>query len=261
MPISSLYQRAVAVSALLLAACHASQTSEIRTSVKGSGDPAIQDPVAAHIQWWRTFADGDTAALQLRSSSVVALTLSNGRSFDHSSMLAESQRFAGLPHPTLHWSDTVVVHSSDGKVAIVAGRLRETDARGTTYNRVLTVLERASNSPAGWRMLAAQGTREPQRYVRLSIAEAGDLGAYAGQYRVPNGVLRITVVDSALALTDPRGVVTRLEPVGPGLFEAVPPAPVTDVVRLLFTRDQTGRITALSRLAASGLTTFPRLQY
>lgn len=258
MPTSLFRKSITAVAVLVFVACQPSRSRDSHSAIPATTEDPSGSPVAAHIEWWRAFADGDTAALRKRSASKVALTLSNGRTLDHANMLTESQRFGGLPHPTLDWSDTAVVRSSDGRIAVVAARLRETDPRGTTQNRVLTVLERADDVPTGWRMLAAQGTREPQRSSRLSVAAAGDLTAYSGQYRVPNGVVKITVVDSALALTDPRGMVTRLEPIGPGLFEAVPPATTTELVRLLFTRDQSGRIISLSRLTAGGLTTFPR---
>jgi len=251
-------QRRIAIAAFALAACHHSSSADIQTA-RSAGSGAMLSPLAAHVDWWRAFANGDTTTLRAQSAPAVALTLSNGRNFDHSSMLAESQRFATLPHPTLEWSDTAVIRSSDGNIAVVAARLREVDPRGATYNRVVTVLERAPDASTGWRVLAAQGTHEPQRYARLPAAAAGDLNAYAGQYRVPNGIVRITVMDSALALMDPRGMITRLEPVGPGLFEAVPPLPATDVVQLLFTRDDTGRIITVSRLAAGRITTFPRV--
>ena len=257
MPMSSVPQRLVVV-ALVSIACHPANTPNTAPATAGS-DRQPSSAVAAQNAWWRSFADGDTAALRAQSAPAVALTLSNGRTFDHASMLAESHRYASLPHPTLEWSDTIVVPSADGRVALVTARLRETDPRGVTYARTLTVLERAGDGASGWRMLGAQSTREPQRYARLPAAATGDLTAYAGRYRVPNGVVRITVADSALSLTDPRGTVTRLEPVGPGLFEAVPPATTTDVVRLLFTRDETGRISALSRLAMNGLMTYPRV--
>jgi hypothetical protein len=252
---SSIAQRLAIAALVLSAACRPSAAPETAAVPDG----AVESPVAAQRAWWRTFADGDTAALHSRSAAEIALTLSNARTFDRAAMLAESQRFAALPHPTLDWSDTVVVRSSDGNVALVAARLRETDPRGVTYNRTLTVLERAGDVASGWRVLGAQSTREPQKYARLSAAEAGDLAVYAGQYRVPNGILKISLQDSALVLTDPRGTATRLEPVGPALFEAVPPTAVTDVVRILFTRDASGRMSTLSRLAAGGVTTFPRV--
>lgn len=259
MPTSSLSRRLALAALVPFVACRPSAVQEAGPAPDRGGDRDVGGPVAAQHAWWRTFADGDTVALRAGSAPEVTLTLSNGRTFDRAAMLAESQRLANLPHPTLEWSDTVVVRSSDGRAALVSARLRETDPRGVTYNRTLTVLERADGAAAGWRVLGAQSMREPRRYARLSAASAGDLAVYAGQYRVPAGILTISVQDSALVLTDPRGTATRLEPAGPGLFEAVAPAAVTEVVRVLFSRDDTGRINALSRLAANGVTTFPRV--
>ena len=264
MPTHSIRHSPALAAALLLGACAqvatpgTTPTTDRAVAANGGLAPAT-DPVSVQQAWWRTFADGDTARLRVVSAPAVALTLSNARTFDQPGMLAESHRYASLPHPVLEWTETAIVRSADGQVALVGARLRETDPRGIMHARTLTVLERAEGTPSGWRVLGAQSTREPQPYARVSAAAgAGALADYTGQYRVPNGIVRIAVQDSALALTDPRGQVTRLEPVGPGLFEAVPPAGVTEIVRLLFSRDSTGRVYALSRLTAVGLTTFPR---
>ena len=263
MPIPSLRLTVAVTASLLSAACApaapGTSSTPARAAASTNGSASDAGPVSVQETWWRTFADGDTARLRLLSAPEVALTLSNARTFDQHGMLAESQRYARLPHPTLEWSDTAVVRSADGRVVLVAARLRETDPRGIMYARTLTVLERAEGTESGWRVLGAQSTREPQPYARLAVVTAGGLAEYAGQYRVPNGIVRVAVQDSALALTDPRGQVTRLEPVGPGLFEAVPPAGVTEIVRLLFSRDTAGRVYAVSRLTSTGLTTFTRV--
>ncbi len=49
-----------------------------------------------------------------------------------------------------------------------------------------------------------------------------------------------------------------MEPIAPGLFEFAALSPANGVVRLLFTRDATGRVTAMSQLTAAGVSTFPR---
>jgi hypothetical protein len=157
---------------------------------------------------------------------------------------------------TVAWADESVRSPARG-VAVVTSRVTETAGPTSSTYRYLTVLARGAS---GWRVVAAHSTREAAFAPRAFAAAAAELTDFAGAYRTPRGLtLRVVVRDSALALVEPSGRELRIEPVGPGLFELPALSPANGVVRLLFTRDRGGRVTALSQLVPAGVNTFPRV--
>ena len=72
-------------------------------------------------------------------------------------------------------------------------------------------------------------------------------------------MLRIVARDSTLALVDPTGAESVLEPIGPALFELPALYDGIGLLRYVFTRDASGRVTALSRLIYGSVITWPRV--
>ena len=211
--------------------------------------------VAAQRAWWRALLLADTAYLRGHSVPTLSLTLSSGRTFDRDAALAEATSHTTGSEVSVRWADEVVRGLAPAAV-VVTSRVTETVGPTSTAYRYLTVLERGAS---GWRVVAAQSTREAVFAPRAYAATAGELADYAGAYRTPRGLaLRVVQRDSALALIEPSGRELRMEPIAPGLFEFTALSPANGVVRLLFTRDGAGRVTALSQLVPSGVNAFPR---
>ncbi len=211
--------------------------------------------VVAQRAWWQAFVLGDTAYLRAHSAPTLSLTLSSGRMFDRNAALVEAASHTTGGELTVRWANELVRYPSRA-VAVVTSRVTETLGPSSSTYRYLTVLERGTT---GWRVAAAQSTREVAFAARAYGGAAGDVADFVGAYRTPRGLtLRVVARDSALALIEPSGKELRIEPIGPGLFEFTALSPANGVVRLLFTRDATGRVTALSQLAPSGITAFPR---
>ncbi|HEU0080360.1 MAG TPA: hypothetical protein VFQ76_22115, partial [Longimicrobiaceae bacterium] len=123
--------------------------------------------------------------------------------------------------------------------------------------RYLTLLQRDG---AGWRVAAAQSSRELALTPRVPAAAAGALADFAGSYSTPRGAaLRVLARDSVLVLVEPSGLEIPMEPIGPGLFEFGYVSLGNGIVRFSFPRDAAGRVTALVRLLPGSLTTFPRI--
>jgi hypothetical protein len=211
--------------------------------------------VAAQRAWWRALLLADTAYLRGHSVPTLSLTLSSGRTFDRDAALAEAASHTTGGEVSVRWADEAVRTLAPAAV-VVTSRVTETVGPTSTAYRYLTVLARGAS---GWRVVAAQSTREAVFAPRAYAATAGELADYAGAYRTPRGLaLRVVQRDSALALVEPSGRELRMEPIAPGLFEFTALSPANGVVRLLFTRDGSGRVTALSQLVPSGVNVFPR---
>ena len=227
-------------------------------AIYASPVPAAPDTagaVTAQRAWWRAFVLADTAYLRANSTPTLILTLSSGKTFGRDAALAEAASHTTGGAVSVRWEDETV-RSPGQSVVVVTSRVTETVGPTSSTYRYLTVLERG---PTGWRVAAAQSTRELAFAPRAYAAAASELADFAGAYRTPRGLmLHVAVQDSALALTEPSGKELRLEPIGPGLFEFTALSPANGVVRLLFTRDAAGRVTGLSQLVPSGVTTFPR---
>jgi ketosteroid isomerase-like protein len=222
-----------------------------------SGAPA-DTAGALEVQraWWRAFAVADTAYLQAHTAPAFSLTLSSGATFDRAAMLAQAATHVNGSRLTMAWADEAVRVLAPS-VAIATTQSTETDGQSvnSTY-RYLTVMERAAD---GWRVAAAQSTRELAFSPRLPAAQAGELGDFVGAYRTPRGAeLRVEARDSSLALIEPSGKELPMVPIGPALFELGGMSPSNGIVRLVFTRDATGRVASMSRLINGAVNTFPR---
>lgn len=246
--------RVVAVFLLLgLAGCagnasHAAMSSAARADTAGV--------LEVQRGWWRAFTVADTAYLQAHTAPAFSLTISSGATFDRAAMLAQAATHVNGGRLTMAWADEAV-RAPAPSLAIATTRATETDGQSvnSTY-RYLTVMERGAD---GWRVAAAQSTRELTFTPRVSAAQAGDLGDFVGAYVTPRGTeLRVEAHDSSLALIEPSGKELPMVPVGPALFELGGMSPSNGIVRLVFTRDARGRVTSMSRLINGVVTTFPR---
>jgi Domain of unknown function (DUF4440) len=237
----------------LLLAC-AAPVQALSAAPIAASDTA--DVVAAQRAWWRAFTLADTAYLREHLAPAASLTLSSGRTLGRDAILSEAASFTTGAQLAVTWVEETVRFPAPA-VAIVTSRVSETAGPVTGVYRYLTVLERQG---AGWRVTLAQTTREAAFTPRAYAAATSQLGDFVGAYRTPRGLtLRIAASDSALKMIEPSGKELRLEPVGPGLFELSALSPANGVVRLLFTRDASGRVTSLSQLAPGAVNTFPRI--
>lgn len=163
-----------------------------------------------------------------------------------------------VPGPTAFVRPAVdVAVLTVGGAVMVTSSIVEGTRNGSNAYRYLVLLERPDSV---WMVVVAQSTRVLKLTPRVPAAVAGPLTDYVGQYRLPGGgELRAVVRDSALGLIDPSGAEARLEPIGPSLFELPSLYDRIAVVRFVFTRDATGRVTSPSRLIYSSVTTWPRI--
>lgn len=206
--------------------------------------------------WWRAYAIADTAYLQAHTAPDLWLTISSGTTYDRAGMLAAIGTHVNAGRLVMEWSDEAVRLASPS-VAIATTRATETDGPVSAVYRYLTTMERTTD---GWRVLAAQSTRELAFTPRVPAAQAGPLADYAGAYRTPRGAtLRVEVRDSALALIEPSGTEIPIEPIGPGLFEFRTLSPSNGVVRMAFARDAGGRVTSMTRILNGLANVFPRI--
>jgi hypothetical protein len=156
------------------------------------------------------------------------------------------------------WTGVPAVHPLPGGAA-VAARSREGTAGAAGTFRSLTVLERRGPGADDWWVVAAQSTRDAELTPRVQAAAAGPLADYAGTYRGQRGgALRVVVRDTALVLFEPSGAESRMEPIGPALFERTVISPGAGLVRFAFLRDTSGAVVAMQRLAASTVNTWER---
>lgn len=244
---------AVSLLVLGLAACTGSAPPVAAPAAAPADSASV---LAAQRAWWRAFAIADTAYLRAHTSPVLSLTVSSGRTFDRERMLAEAATHTAGGRLAMEWAEETVRRLGPG-TALATTRATETDGPASSVYRYLTVLERTAE---GWRVSAGQSTRELVFTPRLSAAQAGPLDEYAGGYRTPRGAaLRVEVRDSSLALIEPSGTEIPLEPIAPDLFEFRVLSPSNGVVRMMFTRDASGRVAAMSRLLSGAVNTFPRI--
>jgi hypothetical protein len=247
-------RRVTVLLALGLAAC-AGNVPHATTPGAVAGDSA--GVLEAQRAWWRAFTIADTAYLQAHTAPAFSLTVSSGATFDRAGMLAQAATHVNGSRLTMTWADEEARLAAPS-VAVATTRSTESDGgMATSTFRYLTVMERAGG---GWRVSAAQSTREAAFTPTLPAAQAGELGPYVGGYRTPRGVaLRVEARDSALALIEPSGNEIRMEPIGPALFEFRGVSPLNGIVRMAFTRDASGRVTGMTRLVNGAVNTFPRI--
>lgn len=241
--------------ALALAACAGNAPPAAGPGAAGVDDSA--SVLEVQRAWWRAYAVADTAYLQAHTSPALSLTVSSGTTLDRAGMLAQAATHVNGARLAMEWKEGAVRVASPS-VAVATARVTESDGPAATATyRYLTVMERAGD---GWRVSAAQSTRELVLTPRSNAAQAGPLGDYVGGYRTPRGAtLRVEARDSALALIEPSGTELRMEPIAPGVFELAELSPQNGVVRLLFTRGADGRIAGLVRLVNGAVITFPRI--
>ncbi|HEX7239922.1 MAG TPA: DUF4440 domain-containing protein [Longimicrobiaceae bacterium] len=209
----------------------------------------------AQRDWWRAFTVADTAYLKAHTAPGFSVTLSSGRTYDRAGMLAEAATHVNGAGLDVRWADESVPLATPSAV-VATGRVTETAAGTSHVYRYLTALER---SGAGWRVAAAQSTREIAFTPQVPPAVSGPLADYAGGYRTPRGAtLQVVVRDSLLGLVEPSGQELPMAPVGPGLFEFRSLSLSNGMVRFVFTRDASGRVVAMTRLVPGQVSTFPR---
>jgi hypothetical protein len=212
--------------------------------------------IAMQRAWWQALVLADTASLRALSTSALVVTLSSGQTFDRAGLLADAARHTKGREVKITWADEAI-RPVGSNVALVTSRVTEVVGPTASVYRYVTVLERRG---ADWRVTAAQSTRELAFTPRVGAGEAGPLVDFTGAYQTPRGqALRVVARDSALLLVEPSGIEIPVEPIGPGLFEFTVLSPSNGVVRLAFTRDATGRVTAMTRLLSGSVNTFPRI--
>lgn len=236
---------------LALAGCAPARTARVM-SLSDAERAAV---TATAERWWRDVAARDSAAVRANSVADLHVTLSSGRSYDLGQFLQGVADFAAGPSTSSAWSE-VDVRPLGRSSVVLTGRSAEGSGGGTTDYRYQMVLERVDGK---WRMARSQSTRVLVLTPRVPPGVAGPIADFVGQYRAPRGgVLRVSERNGALILADPNGGETRLEPIGPGLFEVDYVTNSSGVIRMVFNRDSLGRVTSLSRLGAAAIVTWPR---
>lgn len=225
-------------------------TSSCRTVSSGQ---ERQAPIRLAEAWWRAFTLGDIAYLERHTGADLVLVLSTGRSYNRTEMLRAAATHGAQAIPVGPALGVKVLHVSASGV-VVSNSVRE----GNNTYRYMTVLQRAG---AAWRVVGAQSTRFPLIAARVPPSVSGALRDYAGSYRGgQGGTVRIAVADSVLTLIQPNGEQLRLEPIGPGLFEAVISNTSNITMQFLFARDDRGQVASLSRLYNGIVLTWHRIQ-
>ncbi|RYE57575.1 MAG: hypothetical protein EOP48_05505 [Sphingobacteriales bacterium] len=205
--------------------------------------------------WWNAVTFGDTAYLKTHSTAGLTVTFNSGRSFNHAEIIRQVATHDPKAPIKAEWSQAEL-QSPSPTTAIVTNRVIETVGKTPHIYKFITVLIR-NNS--GWIVAAAQSTREIQLAPAIPVKEAGNLVDFAGSYKTPAGLTLTTVIrDTSLVLVEPSGAETRLEAIGPGIFE-IPKILSAGNVRFVFSRDESGKVVSVIRVAHL-ITTMKRLQ-
>jgi Domain of unknown function (DUF4440) len=243
------------ITSLLLPLCLAA-CATVPSTPRDDASSDVAGVLETQRGWWRALATGDTAFLEAHSARPLSVTLSSGRTFDRSAVIAQAVTFAASAPPAFGWSDETVRLVAPG-VAVATTRATESVALVSSAYRYLTVFARDG---AGWRVTLAQSTRDAVFTPRLTTAAAGSMADYVGDYRGPRGgIVRVVAQDSVLALIEPSGRKLRLEPIAPSLFEFDYLSPSGAIIRISFARDASGRVTSASRLIPGTVNTFVRV--
>jgi hypothetical protein len=206
---------------------------------------STNEAASAAKAWWHALTFGDTTYLKNNSTKDLTVTLSIGTRFNLKGIVMQASKHNPTAKIVLDWSEEVL-QQPNPQTAIVIHRMLEKVGAGVNPLRYMTVLIK---DDAGWKVTAAQSTKETELSPRIPTASAGRLEDYAGNYRTPAGTtLRAIVRDTSLILIDHSGVETILEAIGPGIFEP-PHLHMVGNVRIIFSRDSMGRVIALNRLA------------
>lgn len=213
------------------------------------------EPQTVAKAWWRAFALADTPYLEAASAETLSFTANTGRTFRWADVLAEAAARKAGAKIEFEWKEEHIRQAAPS-VAVFTSRVAEIVGARPAFYRYLAVLECADGK---WQVSAAQSTRDLLPTPRLTAADKSLLENFAGRYSTAAGkVLRVLVRDAALVLVDPAGAETILEPIGPALFEARGVS-YQGLIRFIFTRDSTGKVTALTRITTD-VTTFPRIE-
>jgi hypothetical protein len=235
--------------------CRSTRPEGERSGVtRGSLPVALDDRGALELvdAWWRAFTVGDTASLQRTTGADLAFVVSTGKKYDRDMMLRQAATHTGGPLPISPSDDATVSRPSPATI-VVSSRVRE----GNNTFRYMTVLQATGSV---WQIVAAQSTRVLPPPPRVTQAVSGPLTDFAGSYRGAQGrVVRVAVRDSVLELIPPNDADLRLEPIGPGLFEAIIPNTPGITMQFMFARDRSGQVTSLSRLHFGLVVTWPRI--
>jgi hypothetical protein len=241
------------------AGCGVPAPGPVRPANAGGGQVEageVEPVLAATRAWWRAYTVGDTARVAALTAPEFVVTLSGAQRVDRAAALQDASARGDSSLVRLEWSDEDA--RIVGGTAVVRSRLEEWIGRSVVRYEYLSVLDRRAG---GWRLVAAQSTRIPERGVPVRVS-VDELRAYAGRYRIPSGAaIEFTVRDSLLLVTEPGGGPTRpLVAVGPAVFEF--DAQIlrrSGLIRFVFERDERGRVASVSRIAANGVLRFPRL--
>lgn len=218
----------------------------ICTKAQNSNDAQV---VAAKA-WWHALTFGDTNYIKKNSTNELTVTYSNGHSFTRSQIIGEISNYEPRAKMTTEWFE-INKQTANSLTAIITARVVESKGVNKGILKCITVLTQVGSK---WKIAAAQSTKVAELSARIPVEQAGKLEDYAGSYRTPAGAtLSVVVRDTLLVLTDPSGVETPLEAIGPALFE---PPYVHNVgnVRIAFSRDAIGRVTSLNRITNKVIT-------
>jgi hypothetical protein len=208
-------------------------------------DNSSNTPLFAAKAWWHATTFGDTAYLKKHSTDELTVTFNNGRSFTHSEIIAQVATHSASASINLEWSE-IVEQTPAPQTAIITNRIVETVGAMPHNYKFITVLV---NVDSQWKVAAAQSTRVVELARPFAIADLGKLKDYVGGYRTPRGIiLKILHRDTSLVLVEPSGKETRLEAIAPDLFE-ISQILSAGNVRFAFSRDATGGVTAMTRIA------------
>jgi hypothetical protein len=237
---------------VLSAAVSACAPSQSATSMSVAPDQTL---IAVSSEWWHAITFGDTAYLRDHTSARIKLTTSGGQQFDSSSLIVDVATHRPKPSAFAAPENARVIYSTPLTV-IVESTIKEGTQGGANEYRYLTVFGREE---AKWLVVAAQSTRVLSLTPRVAPTAVEDVTPYEGQYRGGGGgLLRVVKRGAVLVLIDPAGAETVLEPIGPGMFEMPRLYDGIAIVRFVFTRDDHGAVSSLSRLIYSSVTTWPR---
>ena len=210
--------------------------------------------IAEAKAWWHAVTFGDTSYLKTHSTAEISVTFNSGRSFNYAEIIEQVATHDNKAPIKAEWSQ-VVQQSPTSTTAIVTNRVVETVGKTPHLYKFMTVLVRKNS---GWIVTAAQSTREIQLAPAVPVEAVGKLNDFAGSYKTPAGIVLTTVArGQTLVLVEPSGAETPLEGIGPGLFE-IPKILSAGNVRFVFSRDESGKVTSMTRVAHL-ITTMKRL--
>ena len=204
--------------------------------------------------WWHAIA-GDTSFIKKHSTGELTVTFNNGRSFNGAEIIAHIATNKSSSLIKSEWSDEIVQNPTP-QTAIISNRVVETVGAVQHIYKFITVLVRKDSI---WKVAAAQSTRVLELAPPVPVEEAGKLEDFAGSYRTPGGmILKILVREVSLVLVEPSGSETKLEAIGPGLFE-IPKIIFAGNVRFSFSRNDSGQVVSMTRIAHK-ITNMPRIK-